>query len=212
MIGNPAEAKLLSIVGAGGHGRELLDIIEAINHELPTWLVHGFYDVPDGQVHRRLARRGSILTGGLDEVGPHDSWFAMGLSDPTARAAMASRWQASVRPATLIHPLASIHHGNTIGRGSSIAAGSRIEGRVTINECVHLDLGVIVGEGSSIGAFSVIGAGVVLGCGVTVGSRVEIGPGATIEDGVIINDDAVVASGALVMTNDDVSGSESKQG
>ena len=38
----------LVIVGAGGHGRETLDIVEAINADALTWNFLGFVD--DGEV------------------------------------------------------------------------------------------------------------------------------------------------------------------
>ena len=49
----------LVIVGAGGHGRETLDIVEAINAVKPTWEFAGFVD--DGKIIAdRLERRRSF--------------------------------------------------------------------------------------------------------------------------------------------------------
>ena len=46
----------LVIVGAGGHGRETLDIVEAINEQTHVWHFLGFVD--DGPVVQdRLDRR-----------------------------------------------------------------------------------------------------------------------------------------------------------
>ena len=52
----------LVIVGAGGHGRETLDIVEAVNAVEPTWEFAGFVD--DGEIIAdRLERRDASLLG-----------------------------------------------------------------------------------------------------------------------------------------------------
>jgi PglD N-terminal domain/Oligosaccharide biosynthesis protein Alg14 like len=50
------------ILGVGGHGREMLDILEAVNRQAPVYRFLGFAD--DGQVsHELLARRGATHLG-----------------------------------------------------------------------------------------------------------------------------------------------------
>jgi hypothetical protein len=54
----PPDLTDLVIVGAGGHGRETLDVVEAINDRSQRWRFLGFID--DGTVDaERLARRGA---------------------------------------------------------------------------------------------------------------------------------------------------------
>ena len=59
----------LVIVGAGGHGRETLDIVEAMNEDgSGDWNFLGFVD--DGEVRAdRLERRGAEVVE-LDELDP----------------------------------------------------------------------------------------------------------------------------------------------
>ncbi len=58
----------LVIVGAGGHGRETLDVVEAINEQNHVWHFLGFID--DGPVVQdRLDRRDATLVH-RDELDP----------------------------------------------------------------------------------------------------------------------------------------------
>ena len=61
----------LVIVGAGGHGRETLDIVEAINAVEPTWAFAGFVD--DGEIIAdRLERRDASLLGTTEILADTD--------------------------------------------------------------------------------------------------------------------------------------------
>ena len=56
----------LAIVGAGGHGREVLDVVEAIDREAPTYEVVGV--VADHADVELLARRGAAHLGSVDDL------------------------------------------------------------------------------------------------------------------------------------------------
>ncbi|MGF7233816.1 MAG: UDP-glucose 4-epimerase, partial [Frankia sp.] len=74
----------LVIIGAGGHGRELLDVVEAVNAVRPAYRFLGFLD--DGAPDRiPLARRGARVLGGSALLGELDALYLIGVSDPGAR-------------------------------------------------------------------------------------------------------------------------------
>ena len=56
----------LVIVGAGGHGRETLDIVEAINAAEPTWTFQGFVD--DGEINEERLRRRVVANLGTTDT------------------------------------------------------------------------------------------------------------------------------------------------
>ncbi|MGZ4695383.1 MAG: PglD-related sugar-binding protein, partial [Acidimicrobiales bacterium] len=58
--------KPLVIIGAGGHGREVLDVVEAINGLTPRFDVVGV--IADHADHDLLARRGASCLGSLDQL------------------------------------------------------------------------------------------------------------------------------------------------
>ena len=58
----------LVIVGGGGHGRETLDIVEAINAVEPTWAFAGFVD--DGEIIADRLERGELRCSARPRFSP----------------------------------------------------------------------------------------------------------------------------------------------
>ena len=80
------------IVGAGGFGRETLDVIHAINAAAaePVWNVLGVVDDGPSPVHgARLASRGIPHLGGIDALRPllPSARYVIGIGSPAVRAA-----------------------------------------------------------------------------------------------------------------------------
>ena len=196
----------LIIVGAGGHGREVLDVVEAINALVPTWRVLGFVATTDPTAIG-AASRDAFLRRGVAYLGPEsgllsvEAWFAVGIGDPAARARIDAQFDAS-RAATLIHPLASLGPDNQVEPGCVLAAGARLTTNVMLGRHVHLNINATVSHDCTVGDF------VTCAPGSTVCGNVEIGPGAyigaaaTIIQGRRIGPGARVGAGAVVV--DDV--------
>ena len=122
----------LVVVGAGGFGRQTLDVIEAINQAgaAPQFTVLGVVD--DGPSELNLARlqaRGYPCLGSVADVlaGLPPAWFALGVGTPSIRQLLAERLEAGGwQPATLIHPSASIGSVPRIGEGVVICGGTQV--------------------------------------------------------------------------------------
>src|SRR5688500_16281578 len=118
-------AEDLVIVGAGGHGRETLDVVEAINEIEKRWSFLGFLD--DGEVRaERLSRRGAEVL----EIGDLDAGkvrYVVGIGEPLARESVAERMtRAGFAPATLVHPAATVGGDVRLADGVVLAAGARV--------------------------------------------------------------------------------------
>ncbi|WP_456599835.1 PglD-related sugar-binding protein [Blastococcus sp. SYSU DS0616] len=118
--GRPPE---LAIIGTGGHGRELLDIVTAINSITPTWTFVGFLGRrrPDPSL---LPQRAATWLGPVSALADMDVRYIVGIGDSTARAdvdRLASGWRRE--PATRVHPRASV--------GSDVESGSGGRGRTS---------------------------------------------------------------------------------
>src|SRR5712692_9752308 len=74
----------LVIVGAGGHGREVLDVVEAINSRSPTFMFLGFLDdnPPD---EATLDRRNARILGTTDNLAKLDAEYLIGIGSAEAR-------------------------------------------------------------------------------------------------------------------------------
>jgi sugar O-acyltransferase (sialic acid O-acetyltransferase NeuD family) len=200
----------LVIIGAGGHAREVLDVVDARNAVAPAYAFEGFVARDHGDT-AALARRGARLLGDesvLAELGRSGELvFNAAIGDPAARARVVEAVPDSILAATLVHPAAvvdsAVLSADGLGGGSMVPAGALVEPGGRLGRHVHLNVNAVVGEGAILGDFATLSPGSVVGRGATVGERALIGAGAVVADGVRIGDDAVVGAGAAV--EDDVS-------
>ena len=201
---DPAPNRMLAIIGAGGHGREVLDIVDELG--LRDRFV-GFVDdsTPGPEALTRVRRRGTDIVGdvawlaasGLDHV------IAIGLS--AARRRITGLLEAGPytgRALTLTHPTASIGSDVRVGPGVIIGARTVVTTNVTVGRHTHLNVGCAVQHDSELGDFVTMSPGVFVNGDVTIGNDVFIGTGATVTRGCSVGDGAVIGAGAVVL--DDV--------
>jgi sugar O-acyltransferase (sialic acid O-acetyltransferase NeuD family) len=191
-----AKHKLI-IVGAGGHAKVVIDIIELQGN----YAIAGLLD--DDIKRKGIDFFGYPILGTRADLpalySAHLRHAIVAIGNNASRAAAASELdQLGWRFADAVHPGASIGRGVTIGAGSVVMAGCvvnadahlgdhviintgatidhdcRIEGAVHIAPGCHLCGGVSVGQGS------LLGAGTAVTSGVNIGSRVIVEAGSTV--------------------------------
>ena len=189
----------LVIVGAGGHGRETLDIVEAINAVKPTWAFAGFVD--DGEIIAdRLERRDASLLGTTEILANTNLHYVVGIGSPAVRAKLDEQLTAWGRTAaTLIHPAATLASDNRISDGVLLAAGARVTTNVTLGRHVHLNVNAVVSHDCVVGDYTTLSPGSLVNGDVQIGTGVFLGTGAIITPGVTIGDHAVIGAGAVVV-------------
>jgi UDP-perosamine 4-acetyltransferase len=186
------------IVGAGGHGRVVLDILlRAKTHQ-----VIGFLDSNHALHGRRMDGRpvlGDLSTlARLRDEGLHAATIAIG--DNGVRREFAERVEEmGVELINAIHPSANLAHNVTLGKNIVIAAGALVCAHCQIGDSVILNTGCIVDHESKIGTAVHVCPGAKLAGRVTVDSGAFIGIGATIIHNVRIGPEAVVGAGAVVI-------------
>lgn len=191
----------LVIVGVGGHGREVLDIVEAVNARSPTLAFLGFVD--DNQDGTEvLARRGARIVGGIDDLTSTSAAYVLGIGSPQIRRHIDERVPGACRPATLIHPSASVGSDVHLGPGNILAAGARITTNVRTGRHTHMNVAATVAHDCRLGDYVSLSPGVHLSGNVVVEDGVLLGTGAVVTPGCRIGAQAVVGAGAVVV--DDV--------
>ena len=196
-MGRDPPVKRLVIIGAGGHGREALDIVRAINDVCPTYDFLGFLD--DGrEPGSRAEPHGSEIIGGLDRMADLDAAFvpAIGATDVRRRVVHVL---SGYETADLIHPLASIGSHVTHGPGLILAAGARLTHAIELGEYVHVNVNATVSHDCHVGSFVTITPGVHISGAVTIGDGVWMGIGSAAIQGVSIGDGVTVGAGAAVV-------------
>jgi sugar O-acyltransferase (sialic acid O-acetyltransferase NeuD family) len=189
----------LVIVGAGGHGRETLDIVEALNAAGDTtYKFVGFVD--DGEVDAELlARRNATLLGGTDLLAELDVEYVIGIGDSATRAVVDSLLTTHDRhAATLVHPNAVVASDNRLDPGVLIAAGAHVTTNVHLGRHTHLNVGAVVSHDCRLGDHVTVSPGVYLNGDVTIEDGAFLGTGAVVTPGITVGAAAVVGAGAVV--------------
>ena len=186
------------IVGAGGHGRVLLDILRH-NHQFE---IAGFLD-SNTALHRKIMDGLEIL-GDISliprfaELGIGGAIIAIG--DNRIRNAYAEAFDnAAVSLVSAIHPSANIAETAQIGKNVVIAAGANVCTLVKVEDSTILNTGCIIDHESVIHHAVHICPGVRIAGHVTVKPFAFVGIGATIIQGITIGQAAIIGAGAVVV-------------
>jgi sugar O-acyltransferase (sialic acid O-acetyltransferase NeuD family) len=188
----------LVVVGAGGFGRETLDVVDAINGAAaePVWSVLGVLDDAPSEANlKRLARREVAYLGTVDEFlhRPAAANYVVGVGSPRARRVIADKCDAAgLAAATLIHPATTLGFDVQVGKGSVICAGARLTTNIRLGRHVHLNPNVTVGHDTTLGEFvsmnpasalsgeCVVEADALIGAGGVVLNQLRVGQGSTV--------------------------------
>jgi len=187
------------ILGAGGHGRVVLDILlQARKYD-----VVGFLD-NNSDIHGRRVD-GIPVHGGIDELEGFGAELGVGgliiaIGDNGARRGLARQVeQTGFELISAVHPSATLAYNATIGRNVVIAAGAVVCANCQIGDSVILNTGCIIDHQTMIGEGSHICPGVRIAGRVKVEPGVFVGIGATVVPKVTLGCEAIVGAGAVVL-------------
>ena len=200
LLAGVKEERPLVIVGAGGFGREVLDVVNAINQRERVWEVMGFVadDEPDTDV---LARIGCPWLGpvGAFLASPSADHYVIGVGDPAARRSVAGQFDtAGLTPALLVHPSATIGADVELGAGSVICSHVSLTTNIRLGHHVHVNLNSTIGHDSRIADFVTINPLVAVSGDVTLQEDVTMGTLSSILQGLHVGAGSFVGAGAVV--------------
>lgn len=193
--------KKLIVIGAGGHGKVIIDIALKMN----TWNQICFLDDSTPvQINGVFPVVGRVNEA-LNHKNDADFFVAIG-SNVTRRRI--HEWLENHRChiATLIHPSAILANDVVIGVGSVVMAN------VVINSSTIVKKGCIINTSSSIdhdniiGQFVHVSPGVRIAGGVEVGDDTWLGIGSITSNNVTICEHCIIGAGAVVINDIKVSG------
>lgn len=188
------------IIGAGGFGREVADVIEAVNASAadPVWNLVGIVDDSPSETnlerltHRSIEYLGSLAAAMASQSQAH---YLIGIGNPDVRRDVAQQLdQAGFMAATLVHPAASLGSHVSLGSGTIVCAGVRVTTNITIGRHVHLNLNSTIGHDSTVGDY------------VSVNPLASISGDCVLEDSVLIGVSASVINGRTVEAGSIVGG------
>ncbi len=185
------------ILGAGGHGRVVLDILLQAGEHKPVAFLDNNFALHGRRVDGLPVLGDMSQLGELRQRGIEHAVIAIG--DNGVRKAMADTLeQNNFELINAIHPSAQLATSVSVGKGVVIAAGALVCAHCQIGDYAILNTGCIVDHESMIGTSAHICPGVRLAGHVTVESAAFIGIGATVVQGLRIGFESIVGAGAVV--------------
>ena len=187
------------IVGAGGHGKVVRDILQ---HDAAI-KVTGFID-DDRMTHGKTVD-GLPVLGGIKDLQcliPKHRIEAgiVAIGDNKTREAMYLRLKnLGLKIINAIHPGAIIAKHVEFGEGVVVASGAKINTGTKIGSNVIINTGVIIDHENIIEDHVHISPGVKLSGNVTIGKYSHIGIGVTIVSRITIGQNVTVGGGAVVL-------------
>lgn len=191
------------IIGAGVHGREVLEILRQ-RAEIQSDLL------PLGYIDDNPNLKGQTLDG-LPVLGAWD-WFdsidrrevavicASGFSESRKRiadraAAIGLRFANAISPVSYVSPNAVIGKGVVICQNGVAARGTLIGDHSIIN------LGAIVSHDTKLGSYATLNPGVNLAGNISIGEGCYLGIGCSVIQGLTIGPWTTVGAGAAVISD-----------
>lgn len=193
--------KRVAIIGAGGHARVVLDILQAMQAGGSSLGFAGFIDT----------RPGVGVIGSDDDLprlkaaGTVDA-FIVGIGSVRGGERLRQRvyeraLEAGLDAFTACHPRAILADGVSLETGAAVMAGAILNPGVRVAQNAIINTGAIVDHDGQIHAHAHIAPGVVTSGDVTVGERTLVGTGACVRQGISIGADATVGAGAVVVSD-----------
>lgn len=190
----PPGARLV-IVGAGGHGRDVLDAAEADGR----YEVLGLVD--DGPVEQALlARRQARFLGPVAELECLDARYVLAVGAGATRRLLDQRLSAWGRHAGfVVHPSVTFGADVVVHPGLVALAGARITNHVWLGRHVHLNLNATAAHDVRLGGYVTLNPGANVNGNVTVEEEASIGSNASVNQGRTVGARTYVGAGAVVV-------------
>jgi sugar O-acyltransferase (sialic acid O-acetyltransferase NeuD family) len=203
-VGSEVEETSAVIVGAGGFGREIVDVIDDqwVGEGFPPIRLTGFLDDGDPELERLARLKVPLLGSTSDAARFKPSGFLIGVGDGATRQRIDQALTGSGFFAVSVrHRLGSIGRDVHLGPGLVLCSGAVITTNVRGGRHLHVNLNATIGHDCVLGDYVTLSPGVNISGNVTVGDRVSFGTNASVLPGVSIGDDVRVGANAMVRSD-----------
>lgn len=191
------------IIGAGDHGRGVLEILREASRTSTRADVIGFVDdAPDKQ---GASISGVSVLGGIDWIRSSrepDVDYVIAVANTRTKAHIARRLDSrALTFVAAIHPSVILAGGVRVEPGAILNAGVVVAYDTLV--CAHstVNLNATLGHDCTLGRFSTVAPGANIAGHVQLGEGCDVGMNATVAAGLAIGEWSSIALGAVVMKN-----------
>jgi sugar O-acyltransferase (sialic acid O-acetyltransferase NeuD family) len=191
--------KQVVIFGAGGFGREVLQLVRDIEAAGGEWSCAGF--IVDQGLAAPSEVAGLPVLGDMGWLVAHpEVHVVVAIGSSAARNRVVRRIRACcANPfAILAHPRAWIGANVQIGPGSVICAGALVTTDIRIAEHVHVNIGCTIGHDAVLADFVTLNPSVNISGNVCLQEGSEVGTGSVVIPGCTVGRWAIVGAGSVV--------------
>lgn len=181
----------ITIIGAGGFGREIFHILKSKKLH-----IKGFLDsrknILDGLNYEK-----KIIGDPLLHVPLYNDEFICALGDPSLRHKYSIKLLEKKATFPSLH---SITNNNIkIGIGCIISDYAQVSPEVEIGNFCNIHTNTIIGHDTKIGIYTQIGASCFIGGGCNIGDFSIINPGSTLIPNITIGKNSIIGAGSVVI-------------
>jgi sugar O-acyltransferase (sialic acid O-acetyltransferase NeuD family) len=191
------------ILGAGGHGREVAEVLRDRKQAEPSVEVLGYVD--DNRALRGKQLNGLPVLGDwswFDGVDRSEIEVVCAAGTPSVLRSLADRaGRLGLSFARVISPRAYVAPTAVLGAGVTLFAHAVVQPDVRLGDHCILNLAATVSHDSVVGACTNINPGAHLAGNVVVGEGCYIGMGANVIQGRTVGAGAVIGAGAVVVAD-----------
>lgn len=192
--------KSVAIVGAGGFGREVLEIFKDQNRISGAWDILGFID-ENQDLHGKIVNGHPVL-GGLGWLRNHNKKdlgcvCAIGTCE-TRKRVVERLCRIGVSFYNAVHPSVIMSEFVELGEDVIICAGSILTVNITIGDHVHVDTNCTIAHDAVLDSYCRLGPGVRINGENHLGEGVYVGTGATLVQQISVGNWSTVGAGAVV--------------
>jgi sugar O-acyltransferase (sialic acid O-acetyltransferase NeuD family) len=192
-------AERVILVGAGDHGRGVLEIFRRAAEAGREVEIVGFVDDDPGAG----PVDGIPLLGTSAWLREHadslEESVLLSMADSAAKRRVATALAGRVRWTSVVHPRAEVYRSASLGEGSVVSAGAIVAYEARIGAHVTVNLGATIGHHVAIGDYTTIAPGANVLGRVAIGEGVQIHANAVVLPSVVIGDAAIVGAGSVVL-------------
>lgn len=184
-------AEQVIIIGAGGHGKVVADIVRACGD-----VVVGFLDDDSG--------RENVLGPISSAENYPECSFVIAIGNNAARKCVAT--ELMVRWYTAVHPTAVISPSATIDAGTVVMANAVVNADAVIGAHCIVNTAAVVEHENVLADFVHVSPNTALGGNVHVGECTHVGIGASVKNNITICSGCTIGAGAVVAKDIDTTG------
>jgi len=193
--------KKISIIGAGGHTRSLINILEN------KYEIDGIYDDTYDADNQEIISGYKIL-GELDAI-TNDIILVISSGHCEKRLFLYNKYKTQLLATNMVHSTSIIEKWTSLGQSNQIFANTYLNSSVKIGNNNIINTGATIEHETCIGSHNHISVNSVL-CGrVSIGNQCFIGAGAVVIEKISICDNVTIGAGSVVIRNVDFPGAYS---